>query len=366
MVTSSELPAGKPDPRAFTALCQQLGTTAGSVVFVGDDPVADVAGARGAGLQAVLLDRDQVGRAPDGVTSIRSLTELPATLNELNRDTGAGAGGCAPMTAPDSLEASCCDLRCRADHAMKSTSPAQVVFDCDGVLVDSEPLSIEVDRQMLAELGWELSLDEIIERFVGRSHEHFLQEVTAHLGHPPPPGWDETSTPRYRTAYTHGLQPVPGIVEALDRITLPSCVASSGTHDKMTFTLGLTGLLDRFEGRLFSATEVSRGKPAPDLFLHAAKDDGLGSVVVRGRRGQPLRCGRRPGRRHAGHRLRRRRDQSRAAHPPRGHRHPRHVATCRRPSPLGSKPGPDYVGDSARTSAARVRRAAHRTGMVSQ
>jgi HAD superfamily hydrolase (TIGR01509 family) len=154
---------------------------------------------------------------------------------------------------------------------MKSTSPAHVVFDCDGVLVDSEPLSIEVDRQMLSELGWELSLDEIIERFVGRSHEHFLQEVTDHLGHPPPPGWDEASTPRYRAAYAHGLQPVPGIVEALDRITLPSCVASSGTHDKMTFTLGLTGLLDRFEGRLFSATEVSRGKPAPDLFLHAAK-----------------------------------------------------------------------------------------------
>ena len=66
---------------------------------------------------------------------------------------------------------------------MKSTSPAHVVFDCDGVLVDSEPLSIEVDRQMLSELGWELSLDEIIERFVGRSHEHFLQEVTDRLGH---------------------------------------------------------------------------------------------------------------------------------------------------------------------------------------
>jgi HAD superfamily hydrolase (TIGR01509 family) len=144
------------------------------------------------------------------------------------------------------------------------------VFDCDGVLVDSEPLSIEVDRQMLAELGWELSLDEIVERFVGRSHEHFLKEVTDHLGHPPPPGWDEASTPRYRAAYARGLRPVPGIVEALDRITLPSCVASSGTHDKMTFTLGLTGLLDRFEGRLFSATEVSHGKPAQDLFLHAA------------------------------------------------------------------------------------------------
>ena len=67
VVASSELPAGKPDPRAFTALCQRLGTAPGSVMFVGDDPVTDVAGARGAGLQAVLLDRDQAGRAPDGV-----------------------------------------------------------------------------------------------------------------------------------------------------------------------------------------------------------------------------------------------------------------------------------------------------------
>ena len=94
VVASSELPAGKPDPRAFTALCQRLGTAPGSVVFVGDDPVADGAGGRSAGLQAVLLDRDQAGLAPDGVTSIRSLTELPATLTEVNRAHGSGAAGC--------------------------------------------------------------------------------------------------------------------------------------------------------------------------------------------------------------------------------------------------------------------------------
>ena len=63
---------------------------------------------------------------------------------------------------------------------------------------------------------------------------------------------------------------MPGVVEALDRITLPTCVASSGTHDKIRFTLGLTGLYERFAGRIFSAYEVARGKPAPDLFLYAA------------------------------------------------------------------------------------------------
>ena len=93
VVASSELPAGKPDPRAFTALCQRLDTSPESVMFVGDDPAVDVAGARGAGLQAVLLNRDQVGRAPDGVTSIRSLTELPATLTDVDRADGSGSAG---------------------------------------------------------------------------------------------------------------------------------------------------------------------------------------------------------------------------------------------------------------------------------
>ena len=157
---------------------------------------------------------------------------------------------------------------------MGNQGVAHVIFDCDGVLVDTEPLAIEVDRQMLAELGWHLTRDEIIERFVGRSHEHFLDEVARHLGHPLPPGWDEECTRRLWDACTAALEPVDGIVEALAGLSLPSCVASSGTQEKMAFTLGLTGLLDRFEGRLFSATQVTLGKPAPDLFLYAAEQMG--------------------------------------------------------------------------------------------
>jgi HAD superfamily hydrolase (TIGR01509 family) len=149
-----------------------------------------------------------------------------------------------------------------------------VIFDCDGVLVDSERLSIEVDRQVLAELGWQLSTDEIVERFVGRSHAYFLQEVEAHLGGPIPDGWDDACEARYRTAYQDHLRPVPGIVDALDRITAPTCVASSGSHDKMRLTLGLTNMWESFAGRIYSASEVARGKPEPDLFLHAARQEG--------------------------------------------------------------------------------------------
>ena len=150
-----------------------------------------------------------------------------------------------------------------------------VIFDCDGVLVDSERLAVRVDVQVLAALGWPLSEQEVIERFVGRSHAFFLSEVEAHLGRRLPPAWEDEFQPLYRKAFAAHLTPVPGVVEALDRITLPICVASSGTHEKMRYTLGLTGLYERFAGRIFSVEEVTRGKPAPDLFLHAATRMGV-------------------------------------------------------------------------------------------
>jgi HAD superfamily hydrolase (TIGR01509 family) len=153
-----------------------------------------------------------------------------------------------------------------------------VIFDCDGVLVDSERLAVRIDVEALAAMGWPLTEEEVIDRFVGRSDEHMTRELAAHLGREVPEGWDDELATLYRTTFAEELEPVPGVVAALDEIdtiALPTCVASSGTHDKMRFTLGLTGLLDRFEGRIFSAAEVARGKPAPDLFLHAARAMGV-------------------------------------------------------------------------------------------
>lgn len=148
-----------------------------------------------------------------------------------------------------------------------------VIFDCDGVLVDSETIAIRVASQMLAELGWPLTDDEILENFVGRSAASMVPVIEQKLGRPLPQ-WPEMFVARQLAAHEAGLVPVPGIVEALNAITLPTCVASSGRHDKMRNTLGITGLYERFEGRIFSATEVANGKPAPDLFLHAAASMG--------------------------------------------------------------------------------------------
>jgi HAD superfamily hydrolase (TIGR01509 family) len=145
-----------------------------------------------------------------------------------------------------------------------------VIFDCDGVLVDSERLAVRVDVRVLAELGWVLSEQEVIDRFVGRSDAFFVAEIEAHLGRRLSPDWEKPFQHLYRDVFAAELTPVDGVVEALDQITLPTCIASSGTHEKMRYTLGLTGLYDRFAGRIFSVSEVARGKPAPDLFLHAA------------------------------------------------------------------------------------------------
>jgi HAD superfamily hydrolase (TIGR01509 family) len=150
-----------------------------------------------------------------------------------------------------------------------------VIFDCDGVLVDSEPIAIRIDVEMFAEVGMTVSEQEVIERFVGRSPEVLVRAVEEQLGHPPPDGWEERGERRLRRAFEAELQPVDGIREALESISLPACVASSSPPERLRFKLELTGLYERFAGRIFSATEVANGKPAPDLFLHAAERMGF-------------------------------------------------------------------------------------------
>ena len=145
-----------------------------------------------------------------------------------------------------------------------------VIFDCDGVLVDTERIAVRVDVQVLAELGWEMTEAEVVERFAGLSDATIRAAIEAHTGRRLADNWEQQFQHLYRSAFAEHLQAVDGVVDLLDGITLQTCVASSDTHEKMRFTLGLTGLLGRFDGRMFSVTEVERGKPAPDLFLHAA------------------------------------------------------------------------------------------------
>ncbi|MCX4688361.1 HAD family hydrolase [Kitasatospora purpeofusca] len=150
-----------------------------------------------------------------------------------------------------------------------------VIFDCDGVLVDSERIAARVQIGLGAELGWPLTEEEVVERFIGRSMASIDEQVAERLGRETADRWWAEFVRRHAEQVDAGLEPVDGLPEALDAIALPTCVASSGSHEKMAHTLGRTGLHHRFAGRIFSATEVARGKPAPDLFLHAARRMGV-------------------------------------------------------------------------------------------
>jgi len=148
-----------------------------------------------------------------------------------------------------------------------------VIFDCDGVLVDSERLSIRVDAMFLERLGWPMDEAEIVERFVGRSDADMRADIEERLGRPIPAEIDREFDRIYRDTFERELTAVDGIVDALDVIVaaaIPICVASSGGHAKIRRSLDLTGLTRYFGDRIFSAADVPRGKPAPDLFLHAA------------------------------------------------------------------------------------------------
>lgn len=138
------------------------------------------------------------------------------------------------------------------------------------MLVDSEPIANRVLAAALTELGITTTFDQSVARYLGRARRDWLADVEGQFGGPLPEGWAEALRERTHEAFRVELRAVPGVVDALDRIAVPTCVASSGDPGKMQLTLGLTGLLPRFEGRIFSAVEVPRGKPHPDLFLHAA------------------------------------------------------------------------------------------------
>ncbi len=154
--------------------------------------------------------------------------------------------------------------------ARGAMEPQLVIFDCDGVLVDSEPVANRVFTEMLAGLGLTTDYAQACREFVGLSMARCLAILEQRLGRKLPAGFEAELQARTFRAFREKLDAVPGVAEALDRLSVPFCVASSGEHEKMRLTLGLTGLLPRFEGRMFSATEVEKGKPHPDLFLHAA------------------------------------------------------------------------------------------------
>jgi HAD superfamily hydrolase (TIGR01509 family) len=163
------------------------------------------------------------------------------------------------------------------------TANALVIFDCDGVLIDSETIAARIHAEALGALGHDYTTADVVRRFVGVSSRDMLRMIEEETGQPLPRDYGASTRAALWAAYDTELAAVPYVADAIDALALPVCVASSSSPDSLRLSLGLVGLYERFAPNIFSATQVARGKPAPDLFLFAAKRMGVAAsncVVV--------------------------------------------------------------------------------------
>lgn len=146
-----------------------------------------------------------------------------------------------------------------------------VIFDCDGVLVDSEIVSFKVEAEMFAEIGVGLTARDLLTRFLGTSSASMFAAIERENGIKLPPDFAERAARRTLEAFDRKLRPTSGIAGLLADLPDRKCVASSSEPPRIRHALTLAGILQHFEPHIFSATQVKRGKPAPDLFLLAAE-----------------------------------------------------------------------------------------------
>ena len=151
---------------------------------------------------------------------------------------------------------------------------ALVIFDCDGVLIDSEPIANRVLSAELSRIGLRLHPDEVMRRFVGRTRAGCLELAAALLGRELPAGFAKAWDQALFAAFAEELRPIEGVREAIAAIGGRTCVASNSSRERMRVSLQAAGLAPLFGDRVFSAEVVARPKPAPDLFLHAAASMG--------------------------------------------------------------------------------------------
>ncbi len=166
---------------------------------------------------------------------------------------------------------------------MSVAGPSLVIFDCDGVLIDSEALAQRIEVAVLAEHGFPVPLEEIAARYLGISGAAMFADLAARFGRAVPQATIDALRERVAAACEIELVAMPGIHDLLDGLAVPACVASSSRPERLAHTLGLTGLHHRFAPHIFSASQVANGKPAPDLFRFAAARMGAepaGCIVV--------------------------------------------------------------------------------------
>ncbi|WP_456618497.1 MULTISPECIES: HAD family hydrolase [unclassified Bradyrhizobium] len=150
-----------------------------------------------------------------------------------------------------------------------------IIFDCDGVLVDSEVISCRAHADVLSRHGYPITSEQVFERFLGRSTRQANLEIESELGRKLPEAYHGDLQDELFRSFEADLEAIRGIHDVLDIVTQRVCVASSGSHQRMRVSLGSTALHERLAPNIFSASQVRNGKPAPDLFLFAANEMGV-------------------------------------------------------------------------------------------
>ena len=149
-----------------------------------------------------------------------------------------------------------------------------VIFDCDGVLIDSEIVAARLEAEAVTELGLPMTAETICARFAGVTTRQVWQTLEQELGRPLPPGFFEAHLAHVRDVFSRDLEAIPGARAAVEALDRPYCVASSTQLPSLITNLGTAGLVDLFAGNIFSASQVKRAKPAPDVFMFAASQMG--------------------------------------------------------------------------------------------
>ena len=152
---------------------------------------------------------------------------------------------------------------------------ASVIFDCDGVLIDSEIISARMLIEALATRGVIIDLPYVARHFLGRSYPVVMAQIRAEFGLDLPPSFEDEYRDRLLEGFRAGLKIMPHVAEVIGALALPFCVATSSSPRRAEMSLRLVGLWDHLGGRIFTATQVAHGKPAPDLFLFAAAQMGF-------------------------------------------------------------------------------------------
>lgn len=148
-----------------------------------------------------------------------------------------------------------------------------VIFDCDGVLVDSEPLAALAFHNVYANHNMPIP-EGTVNKGIGMKQTDIIRLIGDITGHYLPEAAQDDIWPETHRVFADALQPCDGIAGVLERLQTRRCVASSSSPERIAFSLNKTGLIDAFDGALYSSSMVKRGKPAPDLFLYAAEKFG--------------------------------------------------------------------------------------------